>query len=277
MFMVWSSFLFCLILFVLICLGNINDDISVSEHYNDVMMRARWRLKSPAPRLFAQPFVQAQIKENTKALRHWPLWGESISQRAHDDVIKWKHFPRNWPFLRGIPVNSPHKGQWRGALMFSLICVWIYGWVMPQSHPTTGPVRFSSPVRFLACKVEWSARRNFTSVLFSWSHQATGPVRLDTAVYLWFGSIIPRTARAPRAMPVRASHGPRTGIFNVFHIRTGPLHDPQGCRTAPLRTRKGIDTNRIGKIPYGRRIWSYGARTGPYGPRTCCSRAVYYL
>ena len=25
--------------------------------------------------------------------------------------------------------NSPHKGQWRGALMFSLICVWINGWV----------------------------------------------------------------------------------------------------------------------------------------------------
>ena len=43
----------------------------------------------------------------------------------HDDVIKWKHFPRNWPFVRGIhrsPVNSPHKGQWRRALMFSLIC-----------------------------------------------------------------------------------------------------------------------------------------------------------
>ena len=26
-------------------------------------------------------------------------------------------------------VNSPHKGQWRGALMFSLICDWINGWV----------------------------------------------------------------------------------------------------------------------------------------------------
>ena len=44
----------------------------------------------------------------------------------HDDVIKWKHFPRNWPFMRGIhrsPVNSPHKGQWRRALMFSFVCV----------------------------------------------------------------------------------------------------------------------------------------------------------
>ena len=26
-------------------------------------------------------------------------------------------------------VNSPHKGQWGGALMFSLICPWINGWV----------------------------------------------------------------------------------------------------------------------------------------------------
>ena len=37
----------------------------------------------------------------------------------------WKQFPRYRPFVRGIHrslVNSPHKGQWRGALMFSLIC-----------------------------------------------------------------------------------------------------------------------------------------------------------
>ena len=46
----------------------------------------------------------------------------------HDDVIKWKHFPRYWPFGRRIhrcPVISPHKGQWQGASMFSLICAWI--------------------------------------------------------------------------------------------------------------------------------------------------------
>ena len=42
------------------------------------------------------------------------------------------NFPRYWPFVRGIhrpPVNSPHKGQWRGALMLSLICAWMNGWV----------------------------------------------------------------------------------------------------------------------------------------------------
>ena len=77
-------------------------------------------------------------KGNTPSLcsRHWLLLhaGTVLQGFAslHDDVIKWKHFPRYWPFARGIhrsPVNSPHKGQWRGALMFSLICVWINGWV----------------------------------------------------------------------------------------------------------------------------------------------------
>ena len=41
---------------------------------------------------------------------------------THDDVIKWKQFPRCWPFMRGI-----HRS--RGALIFSLVCAWISGWV----------------------------------------------------------------------------------------------------------------------------------------------------
>ena len=45
------------------------------------IVRVRWRLKSPASRLFTQPFIQAQIKENIKAPRHWPLWGEFTDDR----------------------------------------------------------------------------------------------------------------------------------------------------------------------------------------------------
>ena len=59
------------------------------------------------------------------ASKPWRIW-VYICIIQHDDIIKWKHFPLYWPFVRGIhrwPVNSPHKGQWRGALMFSLICV----------------------------------------------------------------------------------------------------------------------------------------------------------
>ena len=45
---------------------------------------APWRLKSPAFRSFAQPFVQAQIKENIKAPLHWPVWGElPVTGRWH--------------------------------------------------------------------------------------------------------------------------------------------------------------------------------------------------
>ena len=69
-----------------------------------------------------------------------PQWVRNLSTNDkkidrhtyHDDVIKWKHFPRNWPFVREIhrsPVNFPHKGHWRGALMFSLIYAWINDWV----------------------------------------------------------------------------------------------------------------------------------------------------
>ena len=49
----------------------------------------------------------------------------------HDDIIKWKHFPRYWPFVRWIhrsPVDFPHAGQWREALVFSLIYAWTNGW-----------------------------------------------------------------------------------------------------------------------------------------------------
>ena len=52
------------------------------------------------------------------------------------DDCSWCHeletFSRYWPFVRGIHRSSaisPHKGKWRGALMFSLISAWINGWV----------------------------------------------------------------------------------------------------------------------------------------------------
>ena len=51
-------------------------------------------------------------------------------------ILWWRHQMETFSALLAIcagnspvPVNSPHKGQWRGALMFSLICVWINGWV----------------------------------------------------------------------------------------------------------------------------------------------------
>ena len=54
------------------------------------------------------------------------------------DITSWDvmtssngNFLRYWPCVRGIhrwQVDSPHKGEWLGALMFSLICAWTNGW-----------------------------------------------------------------------------------------------------------------------------------------------------
>ena len=55
---------------------------------------------------------------------------------SNDDAITWKHFPRYWPIVRETqlsPLNSPHKGQWYGALIFSLVCAWINGLVNNRS------------------------------------------------------------------------------------------------------------------------------------------------
>ena len=65
-------------------------------------------------------------------LRFLSLFDSVMAQVVHDDIIKWRHFQRYWPFVRGIhrsPVNSPHKGQWHRAFMFSLICAWTNSWV----------------------------------------------------------------------------------------------------------------------------------------------------
>ena len=66
------------------------------------------------------------------------------SENVHEDVIKWKHLPRYCPCVWGIhrsPVNSPNKGQWRGALMLSLIWAWTNGWVNNRGAGDLRPYR----------------------------------------------------------------------------------------------------------------------------------------
>ena len=84
------------------------------------------------------------------------------------DVIKSKNFPRYWPFVRGIhrsPVNSPHRGQWGGALIFSFIYVWINGWVNtgetgdlrrhPAHYDITVMVKLQSSVIWMRPNLSW--------------------------------------------------------------------------------------------------------------------------
>ena len=106
------------------------------NHYNNVTCTS-WRLKSPAKALFVQPFVHAHIKENIKALHHWPKWWQSKGNppvsgfpsqtvsNAEKVSISWRHpvwhhcdvtmtdeISRNHVPHQSFnwwPVNSPHK------------------------------------------------------------------------------------------------------------------------------------------------------------------------
>ena len=129
------------------------------------------RLKFYRPYHYHKPHVLFNMNSNTFILRFW-LWSINffgvIKSREiphfvgniHDDVIKWKHFPRYWPFVRGIhrtPVKSPHNGQWRRTLMFSLICPWTNGWV---NNRYAGDLRhhhthYDATVMFLTCRPAW--------------------------------------------------------------------------------------------------------------------------
>ena len=65
-------------------------------------------------------------------------------------------------------TNSPHKGQWRGALMFALICVWINGWVNTREAGDLGRHRAHYDVTVVAvCKQDMSPWRPLLGLL-SW-------------------------------------------------------------------------------------------------------------
>ena len=101
----------------------------------------RWAVNSPhkwpvTRKMF--PFDDVITSNDIGNLGWWvhclPRWRTLITntisvsrndrnEKMDDDVIKRKHFPCNWPFVRGIhrsAVNSPQKCQWRGAIFFYL-------------------------------------------------------------------------------------------------------------------------------------------------------------
>ena len=147
-----------------------------------------------------------------------------------NNVIKWKHFPcswwrhqmetfsRYWPFVQGIhwsPVNSPHKNQWRGALIFSLICTWINGWAIDREAGDLRRYRtnFDVPVMYWPfvlgihrwpvnsqCKCQWHEALVF-SLICAWisgwvNNREAGDLRHHraqydvTAMILFFNSFI---------------------------------------------------------------------------------------
>ena len=64
------------------------------------LVNSTWMVQIPRGWLFVMPSATIILD------KCGPYW----CRLTHDDVIKWKHFSRYWPFVRGIhrwPVNSP--------------------------------------------------------------------------------------------------------------------------------------------------------------------------
>ena len=72
---------------------------SIVTHHSDVIISAM--ASKICAWLFAQLSVQAQIKENIKAPRHWPLWGES-GGFPHEGPVT----PKMFPFDDAIMISS---------------------------------------------------------------------------------------------------------------------------------------------------------------------------
>ena len=72
----------------------------------------------------------------------WIRWGMGIYGQAYNNKFlvtntRWRHQMKTLSTLLAIcagnspvPINSPYKGQWHGALMSTLICTRINGWVI---------------------------------------------------------------------------------------------------------------------------------------------------
>ena len=101
---------------------------------------------------FVCSFLNKLFPNQSSILNRAPL----LLKLSHDDVIKYKHFPLYWPFVRGIhrsPVNSPHKGQWRGALIFSLIGGWMNDWV--NNREQQGPFYLALIPTWMSCYIHY--------------------------------------------------------------------------------------------------------------------------
>ena len=108
--------LFSCICMQFVCLNNKDHFVSIYFLF--------WCLRGSAALYANASLIQIQWATDVFQVC-WIISQSPCTAPTHDDVIKWKHIPRYWPFVWRIhrwPVNSPHKGQWRGALIFSLIC-----------------------------------------------------------------------------------------------------------------------------------------------------------
>ena len=108
------------------------------------------------------------------ALDVWPGTSPVATEKRHNDVIEWKHFPPYWPFVRGIhrsPVNSHHK------------------------RPVTRSLCVSFDLRLNKRLSKQSKRRWFEKPLRSFWRHCNAKVLFSVCWYVRFTVIVARLTR----------------------------------------------------------------------------------
>ena len=119
--------------------------------------------------MFTQPFVQVQMKENIKALRPWPLWGNSLvsgefpAQRtcdAENVSISWCHHDYEpgiswalwWHHYTRPRPTGPHALAWGSTCfhtkIFQLECHRLK--IDKKNYPFL--IKLHLPIPYLLCK-----------------------------------------------------------------------------------------------------------------------------
>ena len=144
---------------------------------------------------------------------NWIIWYKCLpvskdfeADVVRYDVIKWKYYPRYWPFVWGIhqsSVNFPHNGQWRGDLTFTLICALnkrlskqsLGWWFETQSRPLWSHCNGCGLIYDAMITVHGIAWSHRTSSLTErmltetcgdmWRHMASALWTVPHVLYMW--------------------------------------------------------------------------------------------
>ena len=94
---------------------------------DDILRQSKWQMT-----MIHQMFTRLKLTYMVTQCYERPF--HNTVQRSHSSGSHigawWHHQMETFSALLALcALNSPHKGQWRGALVFSLICAWTNGWV----------------------------------------------------------------------------------------------------------------------------------------------------
>ena len=122
-----------------------------------------------------------------------------------------------WGKIDRSPVNSPYKGQWRGALMFSLIGAWMNGWV---NNGEAGDLR------------RHHAHYDFAVMIWRCAKPTWWLLVTDNRLFSWFTANFCNATIPP---PIARFMGPTWGPSGTDRTQLGPCYLGREVESAILK------------------------------------------